>query len=89
MPFKPLSYKHAVPIPLDLEPNARARWISDVIVMDPICTWEVPNPPLLIPPEFWTANITAPVKVNISLPVHDIGAQVYLSSFRELVAWLR
>lgn len=84
MTFKPLSYKHAVPMPLDLEANARARWISDVIVMDPVCTWEVPDPPLVVPPESWNINSTYSLKMNISLPTHGVGAQVRLSTLGEL-----
>ncbi|KAF8593445.1 hypothetical protein BDV93DRAFT_566541 [Ceratobasidium sp. AG-I] len=86
MTFKPLSYKHAVPIPLDLEPNTRARWVSDVIIMDPVCTWAVPDPPLVtpfeswnVPPESWNRNDEE--KVNISLPTHGVGAQISLSDF--------
>lgn len=86
MTFKPLSYKHAVPMPLDLEANARARWISDVIIMDPVCTWTVPDPPLLVPPESWTLNGTYNLVMNISLPAHNVGAQFRLSVISESAA---
>ncbi|KAF8606414.1 hypothetical protein BDV93DRAFT_542676 [Ceratobasidium sp. AG-I] len=88
MTFKPLSYKHAVPIPLDLEANVSARWISDVIVMDPVCTWTVPDPPLTVPPESWNTNLTYEIGLNISLPTHGVGARIVLSDIRELVIWL-
>ncbi|KAF8593443.1 hypothetical protein BDV93DRAFT_566539 [Ceratobasidium sp. AG-I] len=78
---KPLSYKHAVPIPLDLMANTSARWISDVIIMDPVCTWAVPDPPLVVPPESWNVNNTYSIKLNVSLPAHGVGAQVRVADF--------
>ncbi|KAF8606415.1 hypothetical protein BDV93DRAFT_505973 [Ceratobasidium sp. AG-I] len=81
MTFKPLSYKHAVPIPLDLQGNANARWVSDILIMDPVCTWAVPDPPLVVPPESWNNNHTYQIKMNITLPAHGVGAQVRVSDF--------
>ncbi|QRW17684.1 peroxisomal adenine nucleotide transporter 1 [Rhizoctonia solani] len=49
MSFQATSLKYGVPVPLDLHPNDRARYITDVIVMDPVCTWTVPNPPVVAP----------------------------------------
>lgn len=85
MTFKPLSYKYAVPMPLDLGANARTQWVSDLIIMDPVCTWTVPDPPLVVPPEPWNVNSTYNIMMNISLPTYEVGAQVSLNTFRKLI----
>ena len=85
MTFRPLSYKYAVPIPLGLAANASARWVSDVIIMDPLCSWAVPDPPLVVSPEDWNTTSTWSVMVNISLPMQGVGAQAPLSYFGALI----
>jgi hypothetical protein len=84
MSFKPTSSKYAVPIPLDLDPSNRARWVTDVIVMDPVCTWAVPDPPLAVPADM-NPNNTYTTDLNITLPAYEVGAKISVSYLRE---WL-
>ncbi|KAH7342034.1 hypothetical protein B0J17DRAFT_649176 [Rhizoctonia solani] len=72
MSFQPTSLKYGVPVPLDLEPTDRARYVTDVAVMDPVCTWTVPNPPVTPP-----ANISdSSAELNLTLPDFGVVAQV-------------
>ncbi|KAG8761755.1 hypothetical protein FRC11_013287 [Ceratobasidium sp. 423] len=45
--FQATSPKYGVPVLLDLQPTDRARYVMDVATMDPVCTWTVPNPPVV------------------------------------------
>ncbi|KAG9099609.1 hypothetical protein FRC06_005098 [Ceratobasidium sp. 370] len=81
MTFKPTSLKYAVPVPLDLTPKDRARWITDVIIMDPMCSWTVSDPPMA-PPAGSDANNTFLAKVNLTLPNYGVGSSFYLSQLQ-------
>ncbi|KAG8716898.1 hypothetical protein FRC09_015044 [Ceratobasidium sp. 395] len=89
MTFKPTSLKYAVPVPLDLTPKDLARWITDVIVMDPVCNWAVSDPPIA-PPPILNINDTYSAKVNLTLPHYGVGSSFYLhalqSSYDKTVA---
>ncbi|CAE6529852.1 unnamed protein product [Rhizoctonia solani] len=75
--FQSTSLKYGVPVPLDLKATDRARYVTDVVVMDPVCTWTVPNPPVTPP-----ANISdSSAEVNITLPDFGVVAQVRPSIF--------
>ncbi|KAG8703750.1 hypothetical protein FRC09_003967 [Ceratobasidium sp. 395] len=78
MTFKPTSLKYAVPVPLDLTPKDLARWVTDVIVMDPVCNWAVSDPPMAPPPDL-NANNTYTTKVNLTLPSYGVGSSFYVS----------
>jgi hypothetical protein len=79
MSFEATSTNYAVPVPLDLVSSARARYITDVVVMDPVCQWTVPDPPIKPPtdPNEYFA------KVNISLPAFGVGSEPSVSALRE------
>ncbi|KAG8748102.1 hypothetical protein FRC10_008835 [Ceratobasidium sp. 414] len=81
MTFKPTSLKYAVPVPLDLTPKDLARWVTDVIVMDPVCNWAVSDPPMA-PPTGPDANNTFSAKVNLTLPNYGVGSNFYLSQLQ-------
>ncbi|KDN50765.1 hypothetical protein RSAG8_01263, partial [Rhizoctonia solani AG-8 WAC10335] len=76
MPFQATSLKYGVPVPLDLNATDRARYVTDVAVMDPVCTWTVPSPPVV--PVANASDYSA--KVNITLP--DFGVSTQLSPRR-------
>ncbi|KAG9090136.1 hypothetical protein FRC07_012177, partial [Ceratobasidium sp. 392] len=78
MTFKPTSLKYAVPVPFDLNPKSLARWVTDVIIMDPVCSWAVSDPPMAPPPDL-NVNTTALAKVNLTLPSYGVGGSFYLS----------
>ncbi|KAG7087188.1 hypothetical protein E1B28_013169 [Marasmius oreades] len=71
IPFLPTSSQYGVPVPLRVDPTARARYLTDVIVLDPVCNWTIPNPPATISK---VDNITSLQAVNITLPDHSISA---------------
>ncbi|KAG8777749.1 hypothetical protein FRC12_000230 [Ceratobasidium sp. 428] len=79
MTFKPTSLKYAVPVPLDLTPKDLARWITDVIVMDPVCNWAVSNPPMAPPLD---SNNTFSSRVNLTLPNYGVGSSFYLTTLQ-------
>ena len=35
--------KYIIPAPVNLPANVPARWLSDVVVMNPVCTWGTPR----------------------------------------------
>ncbi|KAG7093194.1 hypothetical protein E1B28_006883 [Marasmius oreades] len=65
-PFLPTSPQYAVPVPIGFSPGVRTRYLTDVIVMDPICSWETPDPPAS---PFLDDGIQ---KINITLPSQSI-----------------
>ncbi|KAG8710515.1 hypothetical protein FRC11_004439 [Ceratobasidium sp. 423] len=77
MYFQATSPKYGVPVPLDLQPTDRARYVTDVAVMDPTCTWTVPNPPVV---PVANASDSYP-KVNITLPDFGVSTQEYADQF--------
>ncbi|KAF8754104.1 Mitochondrial carrier [Rhizoctonia solani] len=83
MSFQATSLKYGVPVPLDLHPNDRARYITDVIVMDPVCTWTVPNPPVVAPLNSSDFNS----QVNISLPDFGVSAEIKTSLLRNVLVF--
>src|SRR5262245_48450581 len=77
---------YIVPHPVDLSTNTPARWITDVIALNPTCFWGTPNvtTSLSFPPR----NITVSAVINLAEPGLDVtvhsplGASViYLSRF--------
>ncbi|KAJ1307266.1 hypothetical protein OPQ81_001379 [Rhizoctonia solani] len=75
--FQATSLKYGVPVPLDLNPTDRARYLTDVAVMDPVCTWTVPNPPLVPPAN--ASNYTA--EVTLTLPDFGVTTQLRPDNF--------
>ncbi|KAG8715326.1 hypothetical protein FRC11_004628 [Ceratobasidium sp. 423] len=75
MSFQATSLKYGVPVPLDLNTTDRARYVTDVMVMDPVCTWTIPNPPVVPPAN--ASNSSA--EVTITLPDFGVSAQVLAS----------
>ncbi|CAE6423419.1 unnamed protein product [Rhizoctonia solani] len=73
LPFQAISPKYGVPIPLDLRITDRARYITDVAIMDPFCAWTTPNPPVI--PVGNSSEFDR--VVNITLP--DFGVTTLLS----------
>ncbi|CAE6427451.1 unnamed protein product [Rhizoctonia solani] len=83
MSFQATSLKYGVPVPLDLHPNDRARYITDVVVMDPVCTWTVPNPPVVAP----LNSSDYKAQVNISLPDFGVAAQIRPAMLSNVIAF--
>ncbi|KAG8721212.1 hypothetical protein FRC09_008262 [Ceratobasidium sp. 395] len=79
--FKPTSLKYAVPVPLDLTPKDHARWITDVIVMDPVCNWAVSDPPMAPSPDL-NANNSYSAMVNLTLPNYGVGSSFPLDALQ-------
>ncbi|KAK1215227.1 hypothetical protein PQX77_022178 [Marasmius sp. AFHP31] len=65
IPFLPTSPRYAVPVPRNVGPKSRMRYVADVIVMDPVCDWTVPNPPVV-------PDSSGPL--HIKLPTFGISA---------------
>ncbi|KAF8762029.1 Eukaryotic aspartyl protease [Rhizoctonia solani] len=84
--FQATTPKYAVPVPLDLRPSDRARYITDVITMDPVCTWEVPDPPvvaplnspILVPGEFHNAQLWNRFFFKATIDMSGIPTQDYV-----------
>ncbi|KAF8680317.1 Eukaryotic aspartyl protease [Rhizoctonia solani] len=74
--FQATTPKYAVPVPLDLRPSDRARYITDVITMDPVCTWEVPDPPVVAP----LNSSDTSSEVNFTMPSFGIDFSLRLST---------
>ncbi|CAE6429385.1 unnamed protein product [Rhizoctonia solani] len=81
--FQATSLKYGVPVPLDLHPNDRARYITDVVVMDPVCTWTVPKPPLVAPLN--SSDYMA--EVNMSLPDFGVTAQMKSTTIKNIITF--
>ncbi|CAE7094541.1 unnamed protein product [Rhizoctonia solani] len=77
LPFQATSLKYGVPAPLDIKTSERARYITDVAVMDPVCTWTVPNPPVV--PVANASDYMA--KVNVTLPDFGVSTELSPSKF--------
>ncbi|CAE6514824.1 unnamed protein product [Rhizoctonia solani] len=75
--FQATSLKYGVPVPLDLQASERARYVTDVAVMDPVCAWTVPNPPVV--PVANASDFLA--KVNLTLPDFGVSTQLSPSKF--------
>ncbi|KAK1224914.1 hypothetical protein PQX77_012154 [Marasmius sp. AFHP31] len=75
IPFLPTSSKYAVPAPKNIDPTSRARYLTDVILMDPICNWTIPNPPAV------PAQTSSSLQMNITLP--DYGISISYSSLSD------
>ncbi|KAF9264374.1 hypothetical protein L218DRAFT_998722 [Marasmius fiardii PR-910] len=73
LPFLPTSPKYAVPVPLGFEMNALVCYLTDVIIMNPVCDWAIPNPPASI----FTDPITSLQSIN-TLPTHSITTEYTL-----------
>ncbi|CUA75878.1 putative protein YuaQ [Escherichia coli K-12] [Rhizoctonia solani] len=75
--FQATSLKYGVPVPLDLQAFDRARYVTDVAVMNPVCTWTVPSPPV-VP----VANASdSSAVVNLTLPDFGVSTQLYPRNF--------
>ncbi|KAL0058491.1 hypothetical protein AAF712_014825 [Marasmius tenuissimus] len=68
IPFLPTSSKYAVPAPKNIDPTSRARYLTDVIVMDPVCNWTIPSPPA-VPAQTSGSSL----QMNITLPDYGIS----------------
>ncbi|KAI0798086.1 hypothetical protein C8Q75DRAFT_34017 [Abortiporus biennis] len=79
----PYSFKVAsnmiVPLPLILPLNVSARWLSDVVVTNPSCTW--PNPRLTMVP----VTDTLVNDINIAFPDLGLDMPMRSSSFSRLL----
>lgn len=75
----PASPKYAVPVPLNIDASAHARYLTDVIVMDPVCNWTVPDPALVAPANS-SDSFTA---FNVTLPAFGIRTEVPMFEIRK------
>ncbi|QRV92668.1 peroxisomal adenine nucleotide transporter 1 [Ceratobasidium sp. AG-Ba] len=73
--FKPDSPRYVVPLPLDLTPQDIARWVTDVVVMQPACSWGVSKPPVTLVPDPRNATLYGST-LDFTLPSHGVGASV-------------
>lgn len=65
--------KYVVPAPLDLPPSVPARWLSDVAIMNPSCTWANPQTPIRYT-DFTTLNYT-------KIALDGVGVTITLQSY--------
>ncbi|KAG7087197.1 hypothetical protein E1B28_013178 [Marasmius oreades] len=77
IPFLPTFPQYGVPVPLRVDPTARARYLTDVIVLDPVCDWAIPNPPAT------TYKKETHQIINITLPDHSISASYDVFSWSQ------
>ncbi|QRV92695.1 hypothetical protein RhiJN_20713 [Ceratobasidium sp. AG-Ba] len=73
--FKPESLRYAVPLPLDLTPQDVARWVTDVAIMDPVCSWAISEPPISATSNTNNDTLYEP-RLDFTLPSHGVGASV-------------
>ncbi|KAL0574659.1 hypothetical protein V5O48_007306 [Marasmius crinis-equi] len=66
--FLPSSLQYAVPVPLRVSPTTRARYLTDALVMDPVCKWTIPNPPAAA--GLSSSGIVS--QLNITIPEYNV-----------------
>ncbi|KAF9254330.1 hypothetical protein L218DRAFT_1049965 [Marasmius fiardii PR-910] len=74
IPFLPNSPRYAVPVPSRIAPNTRARYLTDVITFDPVCSWEISDPP----PTPYKDILSV---INITFPSQNISTSYSLDTY--------